>query len=671
MKFTIPRATLVLATVFGTGAIALGETLGSAPAVPAGAPPSLKTIAVPQPRPEELAVYVKDVTAAKQLGKALFWDMQVGSDGVTACATCHFHAGADSRSINQLNPGGDGKWRVGPNFHLAPEHFPLRRLSNENDRSATPAFDVDDVVASQGVFNTEYKKVNPGQGVEQAKRPLDPVFNVGGINVRRVEPRHTPSVINAVFNYRNFWDGRAQNEFNGVNNWGDRDPSAVVAYAATADGPLAPHRVRLINSSLASQAVAPIVSFDEMSAAGRTTADIANKLTRLRGKKVSLAQPLAMQLVHPNDSLLGPLSSWPQPGLKVNSYETLIQAAFNREWWASNRVLRVDDDGSITIVPNRTKPVADNEYSIIEFNFALFFGLAVQLYEATLVSDDSPYDQWLEGRGTISADAVRGLQVFMTQDVIENGVVKVRGARCINCHAGAEFTDASVTSVMKSTVTRGRDLMDGAIVAQKQDIDRGFNNIGVRPTAEDLGVGGTDRFGRPLSATALCRQQQNTQPPCAPGDDAFVAVAGAFKAPSLRNVELTAPYFHNGGYLTLESVMQFYSRGGDLSPIVAADGKTVIAPLSIPSLDGVTVGLTAEQRSALVAFLKTLTDDRVRRRSAPFDHPQLFVPNGQLIDNTVAIEDKARRGQALDRVYEIPAVGRDGGAPLPGFLEYQ
>jgi cytochrome c peroxidase len=295
----------------------------------------------------------------------------------------------------------------------------------------------------------------------------------------------------------------------------------------------------------------------------------------------------------------------------------------------------------------------------------------VQLYEATLVSDDSPYDQWLEGRGTISADAVRGLQVFMTQDVIENGVVKVRGARCINCHAGAEFTDASVTSVMKSTVTRGRDLMDGAIVAQKQDIDRGFNNIGVRPTAEDLGVGGTDRFGRPLSATVLCRQQQNTQPPCAPGDDAFVAVAGAFKAPSLRNVELTAPYFHNGGYLTLESVMQFYSRGGDLSPIVAADGKTVIAPLSIPSLDGVTVGLTAEQRSALVAFLKTLTDDRVRRRSAPFDHPQLFVPNGQLIDNTVAIEDKARRGQALDRVYEIPAVGRDGGAPLPGFLEYQ
>jgi cytochrome c peroxidase len=662
-------AVAVLASVFGIVAIALGATLDPGPVVPPGAPPSLKTIPVPQPRSEDLAVYVKDVNIARQLGKALFWDMQVGSDGVTACATCHFHAGADNRSINQLHPGGDGKWRVRPNFHLAREHFPLRRLSNENDRTSTPIFDVDDVVASQGVFNTEYKRVDPGQGGEQVKRPLDPVFNVGGINVRRVEPRHTPSVINAVFNYRNFWDGRAQHEFNGVNNWGDRDPNAVVARAPTRDGPLEAHRVRLTNSSLASQAVAPILSFDEMAAAGRDTADLANKLTRLRGKKVSLAPPLAMQLVHPDDSVLGPLSRWPQPGLNVNSYDDLIRAAFHREWWDSSHVLRIDDDGAITHVRNKTRPSANNEYSVMEFNFTLFFGLAVQLYQATLVSDDTPYDRWVEGRGTVSEDAARGLQVFMSQDVPQNGVVKIRGARCINCHTGAEFTDASVMSIAKSTVTRSRDLTDGTTVVQKQDLDRGFNNIGVRPTSEDLGVGGVDRFGRTLSATALCRQQQNTQPPCPPASNVFVAVDGAFKAPSLRNVELTAPYFHNGGYLTLESVMQFYSRGGDLWPVLAADDKTMIAPLSVPSLDGVTVGLTADQRRWLVAFLKTLTDERVRRRSAPFDHPQLFIPNGQLNDHVLVIEDRARKGQGVDRVLELPAVGRDGGPPLPGFLE--
>jgi len=48
---------------------------------------------------------IADKTAAAQLGKALFWDMQAGSDDIQACATCHFNAGADSRSINSVNPG--------------------------------------------------------------------------------------------------------------------------------------------------------------------------------------------------------------------------------------------------------------------------------------------------------------------------------------------------------------------------------------------------------------------------------------------------------------------------------------------------------------------------------------------------------------------------------------
>src|SRR5574340_1267686 len=63
---------------------------------------SLKTIPVPEPA--LLFNYVANRNAAIQLGKALYWDMQVGSDGVQACATCHFHAGADSRFRNQLNP---------------------------------------------------------------------------------------------------------------------------------------------------------------------------------------------------------------------------------------------------------------------------------------------------------------------------------------------------------------------------------------------------------------------------------------------------------------------------------------------------------------------------------------------------------------------------------------
>ncbi len=60
--------------------------------------------AVTVPEPPNLATYVRDRTKLLQLGKALFWDQQLGSDG-QACASCHFHAGADNRSKNQINPG--------------------------------------------------------------------------------------------------------------------------------------------------------------------------------------------------------------------------------------------------------------------------------------------------------------------------------------------------------------------------------------------------------------------------------------------------------------------------------------------------------------------------------------------------------------------------------------
>jgi cytochrome c peroxidase len=56
------------------------------------------------PLPETLDEFIKNREAAVQLGKALFWDMQVGSDGVQACASCHFHAGTDNRTKNALNP---------------------------------------------------------------------------------------------------------------------------------------------------------------------------------------------------------------------------------------------------------------------------------------------------------------------------------------------------------------------------------------------------------------------------------------------------------------------------------------------------------------------------------------------------------------------------------------
>ena len=123
---------------------------------------------------------------------------------------------------------------------------------------------------------------------------------------------------------------------------------------------------------------------------------------------------------------------------------------------------------------------------------------------------------------------------------------------------------------------------------------------------------------------------------------------------------LTAPYFHNGDAQTLRQVVELYSRGGNVAPLTALDG-TVIEPLGTPAL-------AEDEINALVAFMEALTDERVLYRRAPFDHPQLFVPNGHPGDHTATVDSNAD-GLADDVMIEIPAVGAAGGAPLPGFLE--
>ncbi len=69
---------------------------------PVTPPPPLNT--VPVPLPSNLDQFVKDRSKAILLGKALFWDMQVGGNGRVACATCHNNAGIDQRFVNTLNP---------------------------------------------------------------------------------------------------------------------------------------------------------------------------------------------------------------------------------------------------------------------------------------------------------------------------------------------------------------------------------------------------------------------------------------------------------------------------------------------------------------------------------------------------------------------------------------
>src|SRR3954471_20692863 len=598
------------------------------------------------PRPQNLGQFVKDQSAGVALGKALFWDMQVGSDGVTSCASCHFAAGADSRSKNQLNP------RVGPfvlhkpNYQLIAGDFPSHRLADPADRNAEVLSDTEEVAGSAGLLPTIFRGVAPGSPVEQTESTgADSTFSVGGVNVRRATGRNAPSVINAVFNFRNFWDGRAQNEFNGVSPFGIRDGGARVAQVVkgneelvslTADcelvngipqvrGPLC-----LNNSSLASQAVGPVPNSVEMSSDGRTIPDVGKKFTKFRdiGRKLRALRPLARQFVSPSDSVLGGLArdKGKKTGLGV-SYESMIKAAFQPRWWSSKMIVRVDPSSGPTIVPAPKRGLAANEYPMTEYNFSLFFGLAVQMYESTLVSGQAPIDKFAAGdTNALTPQQQEGLGLFQGK------------AGCASCHGGPEFTNASVQNVVDQpleTMIMG----DGNTATY----DNGFYNIGVRPTPSDFGVGGLDPFGNPLSMTRLT------------GTSGRIAVDGSFKAPGLRNVALTPPYFHNGGQLTLNQVVDFYNRGGDFHE------------RNIDTLDPdiQTLGLTSSQKDALVAFLDSLTDERVRRQQAPFDHPQLFVPDGHAGDTTSVATDS--NGTARDEFLEVPAVGAAGGAPLAPF----
>ncbi len=625
---------------------------------------SLKT--VPVPEPPNLGGYVKDKTAAIALGKSLFWDMQVGSDGILACASCHFQAGVDNRSKNQLNPN---LLRVnldrtknpdtvvtlgGMNYELQPGDYPFHKLANPDDRSSAVISDTNDITSSQGIFNSRFVDVAPGKAEDTVTYDanndglpdVDPDgFHVAYTNVRRVEPRNTPTVINSVYNFRNFWDGRAQSDFNGVNPFGSRDPNAKVFRAKT-PSKLDEVKISIGLSSLASVSVGPPLSAFEMSADGRTFQNIGDKfgssdekdksaakgkkLPRQIGKKMLALKPLGKQLVHPEDSVLGSDSRWPEPGLKTKTYDKLIEAAFKPEWWKSNRVIQINPtDGSRTVLNKPDRNLTTQEYTLMEYNFPLFFGLGVQSYLATLVANDTPFDQFLDGNSSaLTEQQKQGFEIFQNQ------------GKCINCHGGQLLSNTSVASVQEDPLDR----MEGTAAIY----DNGFNNTGVRPTVEDLGIGDVDPFGNPLSLSRIAQRDGSISA------NELVVADGGFKVPGLRNVELTAPYFHNGGQLTLEQVVDFYNRGGDFNALPDLDPD--IQPL----------GLSPENKADLVAFLKGLTDERVRYRQAPFDHPQLFIPNGHPGNQTAVTNDGT--GKATDTLMEISAVGRNGGTPLPTFL---
>lgn len=701
-------------------------------------PVSLKGIA-PPPVPgllDGVDPIVVDKAKAIALGKALFWDVNVGSDG-QACASCHFHAGADRRAKNQVAPTGqsgqlgrasfeagvDGLGR-GPNYRLRQGDFPLVEARIPLREVAGNGFlrESDDVAGSAGTFGGQFRGAELIQiASDDCARAADAVFHSGGTGTRRVTQRNAPTVVNAVFNHRNFWDGRASNIFNGSSSWGNRDADAGV-WVRNVDGSLTRQPLKLINSSLASQAVAPPLNTTEMACANRSLADL--------GRKLQLRRPLENQKVHWQDSVLGVYAfSTPnnlQNGLRTY-YATLIRQAFNAKYWSSTR------RGPFGAPPAAGPQDVPLAYSQLEANFGMFLALSLQLYEGTLISDDSPFDR--------SRRDASGMPVDLTPSQLR-GMEQFRAGHCAMCHAGPVFTTAAVLtnaavakinpavfgdasfkiSATANVVDRVRALKGNGLV------DTGFVATGVARDEWDKGLGGKDDFGNPLSfaqqymsylagevsavvdpgvtdtracdltlplargiaspnfmfgpADGVQAQPQGTTG-CFNPAGAFLptraaaarelanpasrklltAVDGAFKIPSLRNVELTGPYMHNGSMATLDQVVEFYARGGNF------EGGSKQFGLVFPQPD---LQLDAGAREDLINFLKALTDDRVRYERAPFDHPEIAIPHGQVGDHL-----ELTGGNGLDAILArdefevIPAVGAQGATvPLGRFDEY-
>lgn len=174
----------------------------------------------------------------------------------------------------------------------------------------------------------------------------------------------------------------------------------------------------------------------------------------------------------------------------------------------------------------------------------------------------SKYDYYLKGQATLTAEEQRGLILF--QDTLR--------AQCANCH----LTSADPTSgmILFTDHTYNSDGVPKNPNNPYYTISSAFNPQGM--SYRDLGLG------------AILNDRAHD---------------GEFKVPTLRNIALTAPYFHNGVFNTLEDVVHFYNTRDSAGSFALAE-----VTANIDSAETGNLHLSAQEEKDIVAFLKTLTD---------------------------------------------------------------
>ncbi|MCE2497059.1 MAG: c-type cytochrome [Flavobacteriales bacterium] len=161
---------------------------------------------------------------------------------------------------------------------------------------------------------------------------------------------------------------------------------------------------------------------------------------------------------------------------------------------------------------------------------------AIAQFERTLISGNSKFDRFLRGEVELTPSEIRGFDTFENET-----------SDCFHCH--------------------------GTYATAFQFTDNAFHNNGL----------------------------DSVWPPSDPGLNAITGDPndlGLFHTPTLRNIEFTGPYMHDGRFETLEEVIEFYNMGGHPSPTIDPNMKAA----------GVGRNWTQQQKDDLIAFLKTLSD---------------------------------------------------------------
>ncbi|MUG98126.1 di-heme enzyme [Scytonema sp. UIC 10036] len=195
---------------------------------------------------------------------------------------------------------------------------------------------------------------------------------------------------------------------------------------------------------------------------------------------------------------------------------------------------------------------------------------AIASFERSLISVNSPYDKYRYGgdKNAISASAKRGETLFNSERL-----------ECFHCHGGLNFSDS---------IKHERLAFE----------EIAFHNTGL------YNLDGKGAY--PANNTGIHEITQKS------------ADMGKFKAPTLRNIALTAPYMHDGSIATLEEAIAHYAAGGRTIASGTLAGVGSQNPLKSHFISG--FKLTSQEKQDLLDFLKSLTDEEFVKNPA-FSNP--------------------------------------------------